>query len=259
VLTISRRHSAAKCKHTSRTFRRCSCPIYCDGTLNGRRIKKSLKTRNWQRAQQLVQQMEAEGREPNRVTVKSACDSFIQDAETPGLKPATVAKYKLLFTRFQDWTKGEGLQYLYQVDLDALRRFRGTWSYKNFALRNQTERVRSLFKFAHDSGWIPANVAKNLKAPAAQVPEVVPFTEDEVSKILAACDIYKPAHNGVRLRALVLLLLHSGLRIGDAVTLERSKVVGGRLTLRTIDQTRDLRRKYRRNKIRNSQCFIGYF
>jgi integrase/recombinase XerD len=100
VLSISRRHSAAKCKQTSRTFRRCSCPIYCDGTLNGKRIKKSLKTRNW-RAQQLVQEMEAAGHEPNRVTIKVACDSFIRDAETRELKPATIAKYKLLFTRFQ--------------------------------------------------------------------------------------------------------------------------------------------------------------
>ena len=177
--------------------------------------------------------MEAEGREPNKVAIKSACDSFVEDAKTRELKPATVAKYKLLFTRLQDWAESEGFEYLDQIDLEALRRFRGTWSYRNFALRNQTERLRALFTFAHDSGWIQSNVAKKLKAPAAHVPEVVPFTEDEISKILAACDEYKPAYNGVRLRALVLLLLHSGLRIGDAVTLERSKVVGSRLTLRT--------------------------
>lgn len=233
MLTISRRHSAAKCKQTSRTFRRCSCPIYCDGTLNGRRIKKSLKTRNWQRAQQLVQEIEAAGHEPNKITVKSACDSFIRDAETRELKPATIAKYKLLFTKFQNWADSEGLQYLNQFDLEALRRYRGTWNYRNFALRNQTERLRALFAFAHDSGWISVNVANHLKAPAAHVPEVIPFTDDEITKILAACDEYTPAYNSVRLRALVLLLLHSGLRIGDAVTLVRGKVIDGRLTLRT--------------------------
>jgi integrase/recombinase XerC len=201
--------------------------------LNGRRIKKSLKTRNWQRAQQLVQEMEAAGHEPNRVTIKAACDSFIRDAETRELKPATIVKYKLLFTRFHDWATSEGLQYLNQVDLEALRRFRGTWAYKNFALRNQTERLRALFRYAHDSGWIPANIAKNLKAPATHVPETIPFTEEEVTKILAACDKYTPAYNAVRLRALVLLLLHSGLRIGDAVTLKRSAIVGDSLTLST--------------------------
>ena len=146
MLSIFRRHSAAKCKQTSRTFRRCDCPIHRVGTLNGRRIKKSLKTGNWQRAQQLVQQMEAEGHEPNRVAIKSACDSFIGDAKTRELKPATAAKY-LLFTRFQDWAASEGLEYLDQFDLEALRRFRGTWNYRNFALRNQTERLRTLFTF----------------------------------------------------------------------------------------------------------------
>jgi integrase/recombinase XerD len=177
--------------------------------------------------------MEADGCEPHRVTVKSVCDSFINDAETRDLKSATVAKYNLLFTRFQTWAASEGLEYFDQFDLDALRRFRGTWSYKNFALRNQTERLRSLFAFAHDSGWVQVNVAKKLKAPATHVPEVVPFTEEEVSKILAACDQYTPTRNAIRLRALVYLLLHSGLRIGDAVMLARSKIVDGRLTLRT--------------------------
>ena len=233
MLTISRRHSTAKCNQTSRTFRRCSCPIYCDGTLNGRRIKKSLKTRNWERAQRLVQEMEAAGHEPNKITVKSACDSFIRDAETRELKPATIAKYKLLFTRFQNWAESEGLQYLNQFDLEALRRFRGTWKYRNFALRNQTERLRSLFSYAHNTGWVPVNVARQLKSPTTHVPEVIPFTEDEITKILAACDKYTPAYNGVRLRALVLLLLHSGLRIGDAVTLERNKIIDGSLVLRT--------------------------
>lgn len=177
--------------------------------------------------------MEAAGHEPNRVTVKSACDSFVRDAETRELKRATIAKYKLLFTRFQDWATSEGLQYLNQFDLEALRRFRGTWVYKNFALRNQTERLRALFKYAHDSGWISVNISKNLKAPASRVTEVTPFTDDEVTKILAACDKYTPAYNAVRLRALVLLLLHSGLRIGDAVTLKRSAIVGDTLTART--------------------------
>ena len=72
-----------------------------------------------------------------------------------------------------------------------------------------------------------------LKSPKPVVPEVVPFTTDEITKILAACDKYTPKHNALRLKALVLLMLNSGLRIGDAVNLLRSKIADGRLTLRT--------------------------
>lgn len=56
---------------------------------------------------------------------------------------------------------------------------------------------------------------------------------DETDKIVKACDAYTPKHNALRLKALVLLMLNSGLRIGDAVNLERSKIADGRLTLRT--------------------------
>jgi integrase len=45
---------------------------------------------------------------------------------------------------------------------------------------------------------------------------------------------YPDKKNAVRLRALVLLLRYSGLRLGDSVTIERSRIeTGGRLFLRT--------------------------
>jgi integrase len=75
--------------------------------------------------------------------------------------------------------------------------------------------------------------SQELKAPKTVVPEVVPFSTDETDKIIKACDAYTPKHNALRLKALVRLLLNSGLRIGDAVNLERAKIADGRLTLRT--------------------------
>ncbi len=44
---------------------------------------------------------------------------------------------------------------------------------------------------------------------------------------------YKPRENARRIRAFVLLLRHSGLRIGDAVTLERSRITGDKVFLYT--------------------------
>jgi len=44
---------------------------------------------------------------------------------------------------------------------------------------------------------------------------------------------YRPYENAWRIRALVLLLRHSGLRIGDAVTLERGRITGDKLFLYT--------------------------
>ena len=60
-----------------------------------------------------------------------------------------------------------------------------------------------------------------------------PFARDEVARILKACDAYQPETETDRLRALVLLLLATGLRFPEAVTLSRDRIVDGKLILRT--------------------------
>jgi integrase/recombinase XerD len=61
----------------------------------------------------------------------------------------------------------------------------------------------------------------------------LPFSRDEVEKILVACDEYPDKGNAVRLFALILFLRYSGLRLGDAVTLSRDRIEGDRLRLYT--------------------------
>ena len=59
----------------------------------------------------------------------------------------------------------------------------------------------------------------------------MPFTDEEINKLLDACDRFRG--NGARLRALTLLLRHSGLRVGDAVGLRRDRIADGKLFLYT--------------------------
>jgi integrase len=61
----------------------------------------------------------------------------------------------------------------------------------------------------------------------------LPFSRAEVDKILTACEKYPDKENAVRLRALVLILRYSGLRLGDGVTLERTRIEKDRLRLYT--------------------------
>ena len=52
MLNLYRRH-LSDCKPGRKkgaAYTGCSCPIWCDGTLNGQRTRKSLETRDWQRA-----------------------------------------------------------------------------------------------------------------------------------------------------------------------------------------------------------------
>jgi integrase/recombinase XerD len=63
----------------------------------------------------------------------------------------------------------------------------------------------------------------------------MPFTSAEMVRILATLDSYgqEGSRNRLRMRALILLLRYSGLRIGDAVTLGSERINGDKLFLFT--------------------------
>lgn len=242
MLTVYRRHSAAKCGQESRTYRRCSCPIWTDGTLEGKRYHKSLKTKNWERAQKLVREMEAEGKSPEkRATITESTDSFIRDAEARGLRESSLYKYRLLFKQLQAFADDKGLRFLAEFDVDTLRKFRESWTNKNFSARKKLEAMRTFFKFAHASGWITSNAALQIRPPKTDDAPTLPFNRDEFTCVLAACNKYPNKRSAARLRALVLLLRYSGLRITDAVTLARHQIEDGVLTLRTAKTGTDVR------------------
>ena len=118
-------------------------------------------------------------------------------------------------------------------DVDWVRRFRASWPNKNIAARKKLEALRAFFRFVHESGWIPTNPSSRLKPPRITEPPTAPLLKEEVDSILNACVTYPDKANAVRLRALVLLLRYSGLRIRDAVTLARNRVRGDKLFLFT--------------------------
>jgi integrase/recombinase XerD len=79
----------------------------------------------------------------------------------------------------------------------------------------------------------------HLKNPKIKHAPTMPFTQDEMIALLAACadlsDNYGRVggENGRRARALVLLLRYSGMRIGDTVTCSADRLTGDRLFLYT--------------------------
>ena len=64
------------------------------------------------------------------------------------------------------------------------------------------------------------------------------FTDEELEKIVAACDTYPQRNawghdNRARVKALVLTLRYSGMRIGDVVSLQKAHLKGDKLFLNT--------------------------
>jgi integrase/recombinase XerD len=59
----------------------------------------------------------------------------------------------------------------------------------------------------------------------------LPFTDEEIQRLHAALPTFRG--DAERLRAMILLLQYSGLRIGDAVSLKRDRIKGAKLFLYT--------------------------
>lgn len=246
MLTIYRRH-VKTCAHRSegRKYRRCRCPIWVDGFLDRQEIRKSLDTRDWERAQATIREWEAAGEqppEPESVTVAEAWQQFLADAEARNLRRPTLYKYKLLSRRMEAFAQANGLRFLREFDLPVLRKFRASWPNQNLGALKKLESLRSFFRFAHDAKWIDENAARKLESPRVTQRPTMPFTPEQMANILSACEKYggncrggkyRGPENARRIRAFVLLLRHSGLRIGDAVTLERSRITGDKLFLYT--------------------------
>jgi integrase/recombinase XerD len=151
----------------------------------------------------------------------------------------SIYKYRVLFRQLAKFAEGTGCRYLEELNLEALRRFRASWPNRNLSALKKLESLRVFFRFAQESKWIPENPATKISNPEVVDRPTLPFTREEMIRILAACDRYGENYgqlgqeNKRRLRALVLLLRYSGMRIGDAVMLERDRIKGNKLFLYT--------------------------
>ena len=116
---------------------------------------------------------------------------------------------------------------------DALQDYRRTRSIGAVTWKTERQLLITFFGFCVKRKWIATNPAKELSAPRNLKPnEVVPYTIQEESLILAACDQIgggKYNRSGaryeqLRARAMVMLLRHTALRISDVVALRKDAV-----------------------------------
>jgi integrase len=198
--------------------------------------------RDWEKAQQRIRDWEAEGRsleEPEEISIGDACNAFERDAGARGLRPGSLKKYQVLFKQLKNFAAQLGLLWIKQLDLPTLRRFRESWADGGISALKKIERLRAFLRFNHENRWIPENPAKGLKGPRVTNPPTMPFSQEEMVRIIAACDQYPDNYgntgqdNARRVRALILLLRYSGLRIGDGATCARDRLKGDRLFLYT--------------------------
>ena len=245
-LTIYRRHSR-ECPHSEkgRRWTRCSCPIWVQGSVGGECVRESLNMTVWGGAQEKVRGWEASGQigviRQDIPTIKEAVEKHLADAEGRNLKPESIKKVRdIVERRLVDYCSRQGYRVLKQLDVDAVREFRNELvkDYSANSARKRLEYVRAFLRFCQQSGWMASDPSRLVKSPRGQESPTLPFVQAEIDAMLKAADAFNAKGkfkdgNRRRIRAMILLLRYSGLRISDAAVLGRARLSEDKLFLYT--------------------------
>lgn len=243
MLTLFRRH-LKDCPHASRRYRRCRCPIHVEGTLGGDKVRRALDLTSWEAAQELIHEWNVTGRIGGRLqksaAVVDAVASFLADAAARKLSTGSVARYRAFLERsLLPWCQSEGIREVRELTFERLAAYRATWTtWSAYTSAKNLELLRMFLRFCVDARWIEENGARKLKSPKIRMAPTLPFEEAEEERILRACELYVThnrhgKHSPARLRAFVLTLRYTGLRIGDVATLEVKRLEGNSIFLYT--------------------------
>ncbi len=235
MLNLWRRHLAG-CPHRNkgREHVKCSCPLWCDGELHGKRFRQSLGTRDWQRALRKLAALEDPDRTPLK-PIPEAVQAF-HDA-TQDVSRGTRVKYRRVLKFFADLMRKRGVRTLDEITTDDLTAYRASRAITPLTWSKELQLLRQFFAFCcnRDQPWISRNPAKLIPSPRGIKPaEREPYEPNEITKIVAACGTMgRGPYERLRARAMVLLLRYSGLRISDVALLSRDRVRDGEIFLRT--------------------------
>ena len=229
MLTVYRRH-LSKCKFRSMGDRRCKCPVWVHGKLDGDFIRQSLHTRNWEAAVNTVRSWEVD-KKPVDMTVADAGGHFLKECEAR-VGAEQYGKYKLLIRELKEVFGNRLVRHLWAQDVVD---YRASWRLGPISAAKKLERLKTFVKFCIESGWMQSNPARPLKPPTIKPKPTLPFTDEEMEKILWACEVYPDRPRGRRkqVKAFVLLLRFSGLRIRDGVCVRKNEIAGGKLCVDT--------------------------
>lgn len=252
-MNLYRRHNPSRCSareaNAPCTNRRRGCPIWVRGTTpSGEYVEKSLKSltgkiaRDWDDAKRVLAAWEEHGKPPTptagRTTVTEWRTKFLELAERNNLSSETLRKYKHLFSQIEAFALEKGIRFVDEFDVPLTTDFRLSWTDGPLSTSKKLERLRSIMRFAVERKWLNENPALNLKAPKIRPSPTLPFTKDEMAKIVTAARGAAKENAKTTARKLnqrvytfILVMRSSGLRISDVTKLSVSDLRDNRLFL----------------------------
>jgi integrase/recombinase XerD len=240
--TVYTKHSP-DCPHKDdRFYRRCKCRKWF--YVARKRDRIPAKTRSWEQAERVARQYagEATAADYGGKTVREAVKLFLADKQQQALSKNWIDKLTYELRSLEAWSEREGFALLSELSLERLEQFRKEWNGAPVTRRKRQERLRSFFLYCTKHKWVTENVVANLSTIKVTEQPTLPLTKEQFASVLEAASRYNPAApdsawRRERATAMLLLLRWSGLRLGDAATLEREKLSQNGELLLTMQKT----------------------
>lgn len=146
-----------------------------------------------------------------------------------GFAPESILKYRDCLHQIEKATGTAHWQAFSREDLFALRVYMTNKALSPSRQTNILYALKRLLEFLRDERGAQIAIDPSLIRPVASPRKrVVYLTPEEVARVVAAIRLHtyrgKPSLAGYRLRALVEVLLGTGMRIGEALSLNRQQI-----------------------------------
>jgi integrase/recombinase XerD len=198
-----------------RAWKKCSCPIYVSGTLNGRFKRKNTEQANWPEAKSvaaaweavgkwegdtsvLVRQSPLESGESRTITsevatIERAVTAFLAE-HSESSAPNTQKKYGIIMKKLKAYSAEKGYVMIGQWGPVDVREFRQSWQVSPVTSAKSMSTVKAFFEFVLSNEWITRNPVRLVKNPRGRVgdnprtKERIPFTDEELKRMFEACE-----------------------------------------------------------------------
>ncbi len=248
-----------------RSWKRCLCPIYASGTLGGRFKRRNTERTSWDEAKALAHAWEDAGswdgraavnapeapsvdtapQAPRPITTADALSAFVAVREGAQIARSTLRKYKTFAKQLQTFANDKGYVALNQFTSADIDMFYSRWKLGARARGKALDTLRGFFRFCVNREWLPKTpVSSDLKPPlgANRVANKIPFTDDELQRIIDTCDRLPAIEwkngsksgvwTGEDVKDFIWFLTYTGLRISDASLFRMDRLRGNEVFLR---------------------------
>jgi integrase len=243
ALKLYRRHNTSCIVHTlnlgaedKRYYLDCECPLWIAG--NGV-PRTSLDTTDLKIAEAKRQRMlnDATDTEVLGIRISDAIAKYMAERKTVlGLE--TAGQHQILLDRLSAYCAARGARHMSELTVDLLEDFKinGLPALKDTTRKVAVVKLRSFLREAFRREWIARPLGDQVRAFEAAHEQKVPYTDAEVSCILAgALKLRQPVGAGharyakhpETFRLLLELMLETGMRVSDAVRFDPKRLRKG--------------------------------